>query len=96
LFEGIQCRYAALFDNTRTGSNSPQQILRIKRYNEATASGAWMVFTYEVCDWNLSQVPLILKTSIGEVLQFKIYRNLKEELDSDIEKIAYEEIKRKH
>lgn len=69
---------------------------RIKQYNEETRGGEWWIMVYEIADWILPNVPLVLKTPIGEVFQFHTYRELKKEMEADVEEILYKEAQRKN
>jgi len=91
----LQTNYPTLFSSVPNGKTSPGQAQRIRVYNEATKGGEWFLFWYALADWDLLATTALGKKTIGEVFQFAVFRRLKEELDQDLEKIAYEDSKRK-
>ena len=68
---------------------------RIKRYNEEIRGAEWWVMAYEIADWVLPNLSVVLNTPTGEVFQFYTYRELKKEMETDVEEILYKEAQKK-
>ena len=89
--EGIRKFYPVIFDRRRASKASHQQNTRIAEYNKVTQGAEWWIMAYEVADWDYTNIPTILRTRLGEILQFQTYKILKQELDSDLQEIIYKE-----
>jgi hypothetical protein len=84
-----------IFNSRHTKRTNVGQAQRIAKYSEATEGAQWYVFWYEIANWVLSDMSVVGKMATGTVLQFRIYQQLKEELDADLQEIAYETAKKK-
>ena len=50
---------------------------------------------YEISDWVLQNISMVLEKPIGIVFQFHSYRELKREMEADCEEIIYKEASKK-
>jgi hypothetical protein len=46
---------------------------------------------YEIADWNFATISQVLKARIGEIFQYKTFKALKQELETDLQELMIKE-----